>query len=160
MTDPYVLWLKGMLEDVPSNYNVLIDIAHHIEFVAIVPFDDNRADDGLALRREYEIEFGQPPRVIFEGPTLFEVMVGLARRMEFLDFEMDETRTYGHYFCILVENLEIGNVRDSEEVLDALITVVLREYDPDGRGGFFPLENPDSDQRNLQMWYQMQAFFM
>ena len=33
-----------------------------------------------------------------------------------------------------------------------------RTYSYDGEGGLFPLRNPDYDQRDAEIWYQMQAY--
>jgi hypothetical protein len=35
---------------------------------------------------------------------------------------------------------------------------VWRTYEPNGVGGFFPLENPNEDQREVELWYQMSAY--
>jgi hypothetical protein len=37
---------------------------------------------------------------------------------------------------------------------------VNREYDPDGRGGLFPLDGTHANQREVELWYQMQAYII
>jgi hypothetical protein len=44
---------------------------------------------------------------------------------------------------------------DIDEVLNR---VIFRQYEPDGRGGFFPLQHPDHDQRGVELWYQLSAY--
>jgi len=36
--------------------------------------------------------------------------------------------------------------------------LIWRDYHADGRGGFFPLTNPDTDQTKVEIWYQMNAY--
>ena len=46
---------------------------------------------------------------------------------------------------------------DAEEVLDA---VIFRNYEYDGRGGLFPLRYPDRDQRDEELWSQLNAYLL
>jgi hypothetical protein len=36
--------------------------------------------------------------------------------------------------------------------------LIWRDYHPDGRGGFFPLQNPDVDQTKVEIWHQLNAY--
>jgi hypothetical protein len=38
--------------------------------------------------------------------------------------------------------------------------VIHRYYQPNGHGGFFPLENPQDDQRHVELWYQLNEYVM
>ena len=42
-----------------------------------------------------------------------------------------------------------------EEILQSL---VYRNYATDGSGSFFPLQDPDDDMTQIEIWYQMAAY--
>jgi hypothetical protein len=46
----------------------------------------------------------------------------------------------------------------SQAIDDILDSVIWRTYSPDGRGGFFPLNQPQEDQRKIEIWYQMNKY--
>lgn len=133
------------------------------EFVPILRMDKNRADDGKELR----IEFVRLKHVRDPDPTwmdlgcsMLELMMGLSRRLSF------EAEGKPHYwFWKLVENLGLIKCNDAgyyprEHVDRVLRDVIRRRYEPNGRGGFFPLSHPDKDQRTVELWYQLCAYVL
>jgi hypothetical protein len=47
----------------------------------------------------------------------------------------------------------------SLSVVDEILERVIgRTYRPDGRGGFFPLRYAEKDQREVELWYQLNAY--
>ncbi len=44
------------------------------------------------------------------------------------------------------------------EIDDILERLIWRQYQEDGQGGFFPLAWPEQDQREVELWYQMNAY--
>jgi hypothetical protein len=46
----------------------------------------------------------------------------------------------------------------ADQVDNILYNLVWRNYHADGRGGFFPLQNPDVDQTKVEIWYQLNAY--
>jgi hypothetical protein len=47
---------------------------------------------------------------------------------------------------------------DVAKIKNILDTLVWRTYQPDGRGGFFPLNHPEEDQTKVEIWYQMNKY--
>lgn len=134
------------------------------EFVWFVPNDHNRAEDGRDLRKRFVHYSGVTPdhEWMDLGCSLLEMLLGLAHRLSF------ET---GHkprgWFWRMVENLELAELSDahwgeltSEAVDEVLNQVNWRTYEPDGRGGLFPLERPQEDQREVEIWYQLSAYLL
>ncbi len=70
----------------------------------------------------------------------------------------------GEWAWQLMVNLRIdrysGRIsrRLAEEIDGLLDRLIWRQYDPDGMGGFFPLEWPRRDQTQVELWYQMSAY--
>ena len=138
---------------------------HKTEFLWSVPNDDNRVEDGKALRVEFveEEEGGQYDRNWMELEcSVLEMLIALSRRLAFeagdSDFE---------WFWRLVENLDLIWVTDNEydngpaDIVDeTLHRLIFRKYDSDGRGGLFPLSKPTENQRNVEIFYQMAAYLL
>jgi hypothetical protein len=55
----------------------------------------------------------------------------------------------------MYDPLSRTKARRANAILDR---VIRREYEPDGTGGFFPLQNPLEDQTQVEIWYQMAAY--
>ena len=47
-------------------------------------------------------------------------------------------------------------IDDEEQIVDIWMS---RQYGIDGKGSIFPIKGTAFDQRNLEMWYQMQEWF-
>jgi hypothetical protein len=133
------------------------------EFVWVIPKDDNRIQDGKDLRYEFVDQSGLgdvDPGWINLGCSVLELIIGLSRR---LSFEIDgEPRDC---FWELINNLSLGTYLDSrpfqsEEVEEILDRFIWRTYSFDGKGGLFPLKNPDEDQTKIELWYQLCAYVL
>lgn len=167
----YLTWLYSLVGDVESKrpsrtYWSLLSQLFCKEFVWLVPNDDNRLEDGRDLRYEfrdtYEIEEIDPDWMSL-GCSFLELLIGLSRR---LSFEAEgEPRVW---FWHLLEVLDLYQYNDNnynkgliyERIEDILDTVIWRTYDRDGKGGLFPLRNPEKDQRHVEIWYQMNAYLI
>lgn len=167
LDDRYLTWLYSQVGDVKvrntsETYWNLFRQMQETEFVWFVPNDDNRVEDGRALRYEWVMEVNVlPDRKWWEsGCSFLEMLIGLSRR---LAFEGD-----GHphvWFWHLIENLGLQSCTDHEpydynEVDERLNAVTWRTYDRFGRGGLFPLRRARKDQRNVELWYQMSAYLL
>jgi len=133
------------------------------EFVWLIPNDDNRAEDGKALRYEFINEQGVDEvdqEWLDLGCSFLEMLIALARRAA---FESDDEVV--EWFWRFIFNLGLNNHTDSaytreteREVDNVLDTVIFRTYDADGLGGLFPLTHPRQDQRKVELWYQLAAY--
>lgn len=143
------------------SYRKLLMRLHDIEFIYSVPYDDNRADDGIQLRRKFALTRDDMAVIDYiSGPcSVLEMMVALAVRCETI---MDDTcygdRT-GQWFWGMINNLGLSSMTDSrfnKHEVDAIISRFLnREYDRNGRGGLFTVKNCERDMRTVEIWGQL-----
>lgn len=168
----YFAWLCDLvgIESPEVSFLLMAKDLHSIPFEFYVLHDENRAEDGKALREEYQED---SPWVwsaidILDSPcSMFEMLIALSKRMDFeLSGTEDEVARPSRYFWEMIDNL--GLLRYSDDNYDELngyykvkeVAARLnhRTYSPDGSGGLFPLMRIDRDQRDVEIWYQMQAY--
>ena len=144
------------------SYRKLLMRLHDIEFTYFVPYDDNRADDGVQLRRRFALmRENMSLSDYISGPcSVLEMMVALAVRCEetIMDDALMGNRT-GQWFWGMIHNLGLSPMSDykfDREYVDNVITRLLnREYEPDGEGGLFRVRNCDRDMRTVEIWCQL-----
>lgn len=176
MDDPldrsYFEWLYEQVavsefEERDLTYWKLLRILFTTEFFWSVDYDGNRSDDGVALRYRFLEDRGiseVDPDWMKTGCSVLEMMVALARRME---FETDSGGAH-YWFWVFVENIGLSGFSDErrftrrqqERIRDILDAVIERNYEPSGLGGFFPLQYPRHDQRDRELLYQMSDYIM
>ena len=158
----YFNWLYSRVAEfnarTPSlTFDTLFKTLHNTEFVWLVTGDDNRAEDGKELRREFLV-MGRIPddpdwRLHFPC-SVFEMLIAFSRRAE---------RNTGspaiEWFWEFINNLNLANVNDAsgvepDEIQDTLMLFLWRNYLPNGDGGLFPLKNPKCDQKKQEIWQQ------
>ena len=169
LNDLYLEWLYKNFVGAVSNPNPsrshweLTKQLYKIRFTWNVQNDGNRAEDGKALRHEFindcnveDIEINW----LQEDCSVLEMLIGLACRASF-----DSMRAPGDWFWTFLSNLEIQSYNDRVyspmimEEVDAVVQRLLnREYEKDGVGGIFPLHNARQDQRNVELWIQLQSY--
>lgn len=170
LDDQYLRWLHSQVSPVVvknpkrTYWNFLRQL-YEKEFFWFVPNDDNRIADGKLLRYEFlrELNIDEIDQLWLDLEcSMLEMMVGLSRR---LAFETDDEPR--DWFWHLIENLKLTNLNDHEyneskmlEVDEALEQVIWRTYSPNGDGGLFPLNDVHADQRNVEIWYQMNAYLL
>lgn len=163
----YLNWLYECIDD-PSITNpsrTYWNLAHHLytkEYVWLIPNDDNRLEDGRFLREEFcedlRLDDIDPDWMNLEC-SMLEMLIALSRRLSFQG--EGESRDW---FWHLIDNLDI-RIADNkrfpksrvEQILD---TVIWRTYDYDGMGGLFPLRFPRQDQREVELWDQLNAYLL
>ena len=148
INDEYFDWLCEVVDSKRFSkhvsYRKLLMHLHNIEFTWFIPYDDNRADDGIMLRRKYALaHHDEELSDYISGPcSVLEMMAALAIRCE--ESIMDDTlfgnRT-GQWFWGMIRNLGLSPMNDSnfdaEFVDDVIARFLNREYEPDGKGGLF-----------------------
>lgn len=173
----YFKWLYEQVavpeyHDRDLTYWKVLKVLFTKEFVWVPDFvgDDNRIHDGIALRSEFLAEMGIPANDdgiedwMDEGCSMLELMVGLARRLE---FQADKGKAH-YWFWVLMDNLGLIGYSDDRRftkrllarIDDILDGVIYRNYEPSGLGGFFPLLEPRHDQRDRELWYQMSDYIL
>ena len=163
----YLHWLYSQIGDVKvrnksRTYWGLLAQLYNKEFVWFVPNDDNRALDGIDLRHEFilDVEVGFSNRWVERPCSVLELCVALSRRLAFEGEGQPST-----WFWHLMENLGLQNCTDrpqydQSEVEARLDTFIWRTYEPSGRGGLFPQSNSPRDQREVELWYQMNEYLL
>lgn len=164
--DGYFEWLVRLIgEETQSSkvsYRRLLVQLHNTEFIYSIPRDRNRADDGIGLRRRFATAEGCTDVLEYlDDPcSVLEMMIGLSVRCEetIMDDPMIGDRT-GQWFWNMITNLGLGGMYDSRFdrrfVEDILIRFLDREYEPNGRGGLFTINNCEYDLRTVEIWHQL-----
>lgn len=157
--EAYFEWLYNKAFATRDYYD-LMKVLFTIKFVWYVPFDRNRAMDGIGLRRSYLFEHGRSGEHYDFDPadcTFFELFVGLAETMgRLLD------RSVPASMLNLLKNTPFFPMKNGRFTTDeawAVASVIIdREYDADGDLGFFPLSDPPRDQREVELLSQMNSY--
>ena len=158
--DAYFNWLHSKVDstDVPTpslTHYTLLRVLHSIEFVWTVVGDDNRAEDGLDVRREFLRNVDLPEEQWTHMPcSVLELLIAFSRKAAFQTDISDR-----EWFWIFLDNLNLAEMTDArnnvaERVYDRIEKFIWRLYRPNGRGGLFPLEHTERDQRKVELWYQ------
>ncbi len=154
----YFDWLCAKVVDRHSHiYTDLLRILYTTEFEWSVFGDRNRSEDGIELRYNFvhESEWEKDPLWFDEPCSLLELFIALGMRASFqTDIPTKD------WFWTFVSNIlldEYRQVSDSDipVIEDILCTFVWRRYDTYGRGGIFPLDQTQHDQREVEIWYQL-----
>lgn len=169
--DAYLRWLYSQVASVrhkdPSRtFWSLFRLLYTKEFVGYIPNDDNRVEDGRALRYEFveETRTHVDQEWLDLPCSMFEMLIGLSRR---LAFEADGQPR--GWFWHLMTNIGLQKCNDAflitdvqlQQVDQILDIVIWRRYDADGHGGLFPLKKmPSRDLREVELWYQMSAYLL
>lgn len=155
------------------SYRKLFEHLHDTEFTWMrrrFPLDENRAKDGVDLRRrfilglpDYRNDYDEYMDAL-EGPcSILEMILALALRMEedtMADPELGNRASY--WFWVMLKNLDISTMTDArydERVVTRALDIFLdREYEPNGRGGLFELRHHSIDLRTVDIWVQANWF--
>jgi hypothetical protein len=164
----YFNWLYTKVCDISARtpqlqFKNLLRELHHIEFTWVILGDDNRAEDGCDLRRDFlrEMHGAEPTdNWLNEGCSVLEMLVAFSRQAAFQTDEHPKT-----WFWIMLENLQLSEFNDARRhnpslIRDIVETFVWRTYDPSGEGGLFPLQTAQTDQREVEIWYQFSGYVL
>lgn len=173
--EAYFQWLYhfiGVLSDLNINNThwLLAEQLHNKTFEWSVSNDDNRAMDGIQLRETFFKETGVSV-VNSDRPCSFlEMLIALAIRMNFEE-NVDPQFGVGVWFWRMMENVGLDefnddmytSAQDARDLVDGIVdNITYRNYNQNGAGGLFPLQhmNHQEDQRNVELWYQMQTWMI
>lgn len=169
----YFSWLsEPLLKKRKKRYFLLLEKLHTIPFIWKVPNDDNRIKDGENLRQEYidEKNLGLYEMTVLlrNKCSVLEALIGIAVRIDDImdTMEWDSQEYCKEWFWELCNNLGLLEYSDDNWehangtifVRDIVQNMMLRNYTREGLGGLFPLKKTKTDQRNVEIWYQMNAY--
>lgn len=163
----YLIWVCHLERF--QNYTRLFEMLNNLEFYWSIDRDDNRAGDGMELREDYniphDITFGERDlRIYFmEHPcSVLEMLIGLAIRVdeEYLGDPSDPHPEY--FFWEMIKNLGLNEYTDRKFDVGSVkrrVSMWLdRRFTKNGLGSPFPVYNDDRDQRDLEIWDQMNSY--
>lgn len=177
--DSYFSWLRSKVDpfDMAGCHDVLLKALFNKEAYAVHPMDQNRIKDGLLFREAYFGEimpnrffpYSEQAEVIYSVPcSCLEFLMGLANRMNFA-YAYPYEDFFSDFFWELLSNvgMPFDKYRDDSldhnslnRIAENMDRVLERQYGADGIGGLFPLKNSPQNQRNQELWYQMNAYVM
>lgn len=162
----YFEWLSGIV-NLP-HHTILLETLFKTEFTWSIPFDANRADDGIQLRYRFGRIFDIPdPEICHEldlgNPcSVLEMIVALAIRSEeqIMGDENigDRTQTWIVSMLASLGLMPFNNDWYHPQQVAHIIYIFLnRLYSRTGEGGLFtvPDLDPSLDMRTAEIWYQM-----
>ena len=160
----YFDYLKQQINylDANDDYSILLETLHGIEFIFIHPMDENRAGDAIHFRVEYEHIKNTTTELWDSIPSVFEVLVSLAIRMNYIFANTDEDLTKDCFWCMLdnlglrgMDDVHFAEMGGEVAVYEIVTRWMSRSYDISGEGGLFPMARPRGNQREVELFYQM-----
>lgn len=159
-----IMNLKYSRESTVTSFESLFRCLHSIPFRWTYRMDENRAADGIGLRKEFYRETGYVDEEQLDGPcSVLEMMIALALRCE---NQIMDNPLYGDrsrfWFWVMVRNLGLGGQTDDmfneKTVIDAVNKFLDHNYDRDGEGSLFYVRNTQKDHRKMEIWAQMSDY--
>lgn len=160
----YEKWLLNQINFRKKGYNLLIDMLHNSAFEVFVERDSNRLQDGASYRGAFFGNIGVIDGNFSDHPIgILEVLVAFAIRID-TDYIGDPGNPhpeilFWEMLCNLGLNKYDDNHFNSDEVYNILAIWITRNYNYNGFGGIFPLKNARNDQKEVELWRQMMAYF-
>ena len=166
----YYEWLLSIVGVPPiTDYYLLLQDLFRIDFTWSVRNDDNRAADGLELRRTFfeegDYSDGEYPFAdLTKDCSVLEMLVALSKRCE---DDIMHNPNYGDqthiWFWIMIGNLKLDRYDDEhydrQAVYSIVSNLVNRTYKRNGDGSLFPGACGKKDARKVEIWYQMSWYF-
>ena len=160
ISNRYFEWIVDLVGNGESYRRLLLRL-HQIEFIFLIPKDENRAKDGLDLRYRFALDsrMMDAEDYLDEPCSVLEMMAALALRCE----ESVDDPLYGdrtsQWFWKMINNLGLSYMTDNRFDIDEVDYVIdkflHREYSPDGHGGLFVIKRNRRDLRKVEIWYQL-----
>jgi hypothetical protein len=175
LDEAYFVWLYSQVGSVlnrnrSKTYWKLLKLLHEKEFTwSDIEKDENRAQDGKDLRLEFmrsenvQIDSDEMRLGWTDLPSSFlELLIALSIKLS----EQGGNRP-ADWFWEMIQNLGMTECTDAAPAEEVIISHILdkvmnRDYSPNGAGGLFPLQDMSKhqDQRDVELWYQAQAYLL
>lgn len=161
-----LLWIGG-LEELGSGVVRVCEILHDMPFVWELERDENRAIDGMKLRNRYDIplEYAEFEEEFYDADcSVLEMLLGLSIRVDDYIIGNPKEPHPEEFFLTMIQNLGLVRGRDlhiacqDRTVRQRVKNWLHRWFSPDGKGSPFPLRRARLDQREVEIWDQMNAY--
>lgn len=171
LVDDYNEWLYSVAISTINercDHSKLLSKLNNIPYNYIHPMDVNRYDDGIDLRFRFGYEEGYSDIEIenylnIRECSVLEMMVALARRIEDnIMFDVRYGHQYSRWFFEMLKSLGLYLMNNENfnaaYVDDRVAKFMQRQYQPNGNGGLFTIDDPRIDMRNIEVWQQANIF--
>ena len=168
LQEAYFNWMYRLVCTRPyiggRTYRCLLSYLHGHDFIALMERDLNRIEDGIDLRYcfayEKNVDKNEVATYLDDRPcSVLEMMVALAIKCEEMMNDPDVGDQTGRWFWEMICSLGLFEFDDyafDEIEVDYILNKFLhREYEWNGKGGLFTIENSKRDLRDVEIWYQM-----
>lgn len=165
----YMMWLIESIDPlgrVGDYYQPVLEelYVRDFEWGAKFPDDENRAKDGLELRKIFASESGIDKSEIgidWKPCSCLEMMIAIARRIEFEIVAVPGSEDVPRWFWMFMHNLGLdpsdAGCEDLVYVDSRISRWLQRKYQRDGKGGIFVVSDDYFDMRKMTIWKQMNA---
>lgn len=157
----YMNWLISHI-DKRSNYESLLSHLFNSEYRCLYELDENRAHDGVNLRYDYMNDTGDNPDISGTACSMLELLISVSIRVESAASCIEYDDRTADWFWIMIDNLGLGEFTndryDGRSVDYVLERFMSHMYAPNGKGSLFTINNPKTDLRNEDLWYQICGF--
>lgn len=169
LPDVYFNWLYDQLFKIRNiesyqSYTTMCRVMHQVVFKSLVHYDSNRIAVAADFRNQYVQQF-QPTGLVLANllrpdATVLEVLYGLARQADDMIPLMVPTwfEIFYTHLGLKKYNDEYCLTRPTQQMTRIVNRFNNRDYRYDGTGGIFPLRHAQTDQREVELWYQMGAY--
>ena len=168
LLDEYREWLFDIIrfDDFCDRYERLLDFLSGVKFTWLVDHDDNRAEDGFALRWKFASECDTDDNFwIGRMPvrcSVLEMMIALSMRIEDEVHDPEEGDRTALWFWNMIKTMGLfGMVNQlfDREICEEKVDIFLqRKYKRNGIGGLFVTKSASNDMRCSEIWYQMNTW--
>lgn len=166
--DDYFDWLYHLVcNDKYYNkisYRKLLYFLDSVDYIPNLQMDDNRRIDGIDFRYHYGYEYGYSKEEIDQlfnnkNCSMLEMMIALSTRVEEqITSELIFGNRTSQWFWGMIVSLGLGKMNDEyfneRYCLNAIDRFMRNDYEPNGHGGLFTLNNPPADLRTVDIWCQ------
>ena len=175
----YFGWICDKIDDGDISRE-LCRVLFDTDFTWEIAADEIRARDAMNLRKKYSEEVGKDNektkresdriwKSIHGKCSVLELLLSLCIHMDEMVNEEENSSLQSTFFSIMIRNLELDKYDDEDfdlhpEAVKAgwnkkIERFLNRKYNENGcGGGLFPLKSTSEDQRQVSIWYQMNAW--
>jgi len=164
--EEYYLWLVSIVYK--NGYSKLLSKLYSTPYYYALSMDSNRESDGINLRYRFADEQGYDQRIVAavvdcDPCSLLEMMIALSIRCE---EDIMSNPNYGNrtseWFWDMISSLGLAHMNDSHYddgiVNDILERFLNNDYDANGHGGLFTVNNPPRPMYLIDIWSQMNEY--
>lgn len=159
----WLIWRCGLEHE--KHYGRLFEALHDIPFIYCMDRDENREIDGMDLREQYEIpdcSNAVAEDFYAQKCSVMEMLVALSIRVDD-DIVGDPGEEHPEdFFMEMIRNLGLDRFKqnrcrrgDVDRIVDRWMK---RDFGPDGAGSPFPIHDDPRDQRDLEIWDQVNSY--